>query len=57
MKYLKHMKYLFALFLTLASFGSALADSRDSTVTTVPFDFVLGNTTFPAEHIPSADFG
>ena len=42
------MKYLFALFLTLASFGSALADSRDSTVTTVPFDFVVGNTTFPA---------
>ena len=42
------MKYLFALFLTLASFGSALADSRDVTVTTVPFDFVIGNKTLPA---------
>jgi hypothetical protein len=42
------MKYLFALFLTLASFGSALADSRDTTVTSVPFDFVIGNKTFPA---------
>ena len=42
------MKYLFAIFLTLASFGSALADSRDVTVTAVPFDFVVGNTTFPA---------
>jgi len=41
------MKYLFALFLTLASFGSALADSHDPTVTTVPFDFVVGNKTFP----------
>jgi hypothetical protein len=42
------MKYAFALFLTLASFGSALADSRDITVTTVPFDFVIGNKTFTA---------
>jgi len=42
------MKYLFALFLTLASFGSALADSRDITVTTVPFDFVIGNKIFTA---------
>jgi hypothetical protein len=42
------MKYLFALFLTLASFGSAMADSRDTVVTNVPFDFVVGNTTFPA---------
>jgi hypothetical protein len=41
------VKYLFALFLTLASFGSALADSHDPTVTTVPFDFVVGNKTFP----------
>ena len=41
------MKYLFALFLTLASFGSALADTRDLIVTTVPFDFVVGNKTFP----------
>lgn len=42
------MKYLFALFLTLASFGTALADSRDTTVTTVPFDFVIGSKTYPA---------
>ncbi|SRR6266853_4420988 len=42
------MKYLFALFLTLASFGSAQADSRDITVSTVPFDFVIGNKTFTA---------
>jgi len=41
------MKYLFALFLTLASFGSAQADTRDLIVTTVPFDFVVGNKTFP----------
>ena len=42
------MKYLFALFLTLASFGSAQADSQDLTVATVPFDFVIGNKTFTA---------
>lgn len=42
------MKYLIALFLVLASFGTALADSRDTTVATVPFDFVIGNRTFPA---------
>jgi hypothetical protein len=42
------MKYIFALFLTLASFGSALADARDTVVTTVPFDFVIGSKTFPA---------
>lgn len=42
------MKYLFALFLALASFGSAFADSRDAIVTKVPFDFVIGNKTFPA---------
>lgn len=42
------MKYLFALFLALASFGSAFADSRDAVITKVPFDFVVGNMTFPA---------
>ena len=42
------MKYLFALFLALASFGSAFADSREAVVTKVPFDFVVGNRTFPA---------
>jgi hypothetical protein len=40
------MKYLFAFFLTVASFGSALADTRDVIVTAVPFDFVVGNKTF-----------
>lgn len=40
------MRYLFALLLALSSFGTAMADSRDSTVTTVPFDFVVGNKTF-----------
>lgn len=42
------MKYLFALFLTLASFGTALADSRAAIITTVPFDFVIWSQTFPA---------
>jgi hypothetical protein len=40
------MKYLFGLFLALASFGSALADTRDLIITAVPFDFVVGNKTF-----------
>jgi hypothetical protein len=42
------MKYLFALFLTLASFVSAEADSRDLVIATVPFEFVIGNRTFAA---------
>lgn len=42
------MKYLFALLLTLSSFGAAMADSRDTTITTVPFDFIIGNKTFAA---------
>lgn len=42
------MKYIFALLLTLAFAGSALADSEDTTVSTIPFDFVIGTTTFPA---------
>jgi hypothetical protein len=42
------MKYLFALVLILASLGTARADSRDTTIATVPFDFVIGNKTFPA---------
>jgi hypothetical protein len=42
------MKYLFALFLTLSSLGMAMADSRDTTIATVPFDFVTGNKTFTA---------
>ena len=42
------MKYLFALLLTLASLGTAMADSRDTTIATVPFDFVIGDKTFTA---------
>jgi hypothetical protein len=42
------VKYLFALLLTLASLGTAIADSRDTTIATVPFDFVIGNKTFTA---------
>ena len=42
------MKYVFALLLTLASLGTAIADSRDTTIATVPFDFVIGNKTFTA---------
>jgi hypothetical protein len=44
----KNMKYIFALLLTLASAGSALADQADTTVSTIPFGFVIGTTTFPA---------
>ena len=42
------MKYLFALFFALVSFASAFAGSQDTVVTTVPFDFVVRNQTFPA---------
>ena len=42
------MKYLFSLLLALASFGTAMADSRDTTVANVPFDFVIGNKTLTA---------
>ncbi|HTC92224.1 MAG TPA: hypothetical protein VK699_02090 [Terriglobales bacterium] len=42
------MKYIFALCLTLAIAGSAFAEAGDTTVSTVPFDFVVGSTTFPA---------
>ena len=42
------MKYIFALVLTLVSAGSAFAESRDTTTSNIPFDFVVGNTTFPA---------
>jgi hypothetical protein len=42
------MKYLISLLLILGSFGSALADSSHTVVTTVPFDFVVGNQTLPA---------
>ena len=45
------MKFAIALAIALASFGSsisAFADSQDTTVTTVPFDFVAGSKTFSA---------
>lgn len=42
------MKYFFAVFFILATLGTALADSRDSTIANVPFDFVIGNKAFPA---------
>ena len=42
------MKHLFALLFALVSFASAFAGSRDTVVTNVPFDFVVGNKTFAA---------
>lgn len=42
------MKYLFTLVLILASAGSAFADPHDTTISNIPFDFVIGTTTFPA---------
>lgn len=42
------MKYLLSLLMILGSFASALAGEKHTTVTTVPFDFVVGNQTLPA---------
>ena len=45
------MKFAIALVIALASLASsvkAFADSQDTTVTTVPFDFVVGSKTLPA---------
>ena len=42
------MKCLISLLIILGSFGSALADSPHTVLTTVPFDFVVGNQTLPA---------
>lgn len=42
------MKYIIALLLTLAGFGSTLASAQDVVTSTVPFDFVIGNQTFHA---------
>lgn len=42
------MKSLIALFLTLAGLGSTFARAQDTAVSTVPFDFIIGNKTFPA---------
>jgi hypothetical protein len=42
------MKYFISLLILLGSFGSALADSSHTVVTTVPFDFVVGNQTLLA---------
>jgi|SRR5438045_1970427 len=46
-----HMKLAIALVIALASLTSsvkAFADSQDTTVTTVPFDFVVSSKTLPA---------
>jgi hypothetical protein len=42
------MKYLIALFLTLIGVGSTFARAQDTAVSTIPFDFIIGNQTFPA---------
>jgi hypothetical protein len=45
------MKFVITLVIALASLGSsvtAFANSQDTTVTTVPFDFVVGNRTLSA---------
>lgn len=42
------MKYVFALFLTLSGLGSTFARAQDTAVSTVPFDFIIGNQTLPA---------
>lgn len=42
------MKYLLSLLFILGSCAAALADGLHTTVTTVPFDFVVGNQTLPA---------
>lgn len=42
------MKYLLSLLMILGSFASAFAGEKHTTVTTVPFDFVVGNQTVPA---------
>lgn len=42
------MKHLFALLFALVSFASAFAGSRDTVVSNVPFDFVVGDKTFAA---------
>jgi hypothetical protein len=46
-----HMKFAITLVIALASLASsvgAFADSQDTTVATVPFDFVVGNKTLSA---------
>lgn len=42
------MKYLISVLILLSSCALALADSQHTTVTSVPFDFVVGNQTLPA---------
>jgi hypothetical protein len=42
------MKYVIALFLTFAALGSSFAYAEDNAITTVPFDFVVGNKFFHA---------
>ena len=45
---MKYFKNFISLLILLGSFGSALADASHTVVTTVPFDFVVGNQTLPA---------
>jgi hypothetical protein len=47
-KHMKITKYVLALFLTLAGLGSTVARAQTTVVSTVPFDFVIGNKTLPA---------
>ena len=42
------MKYLLSLLIILAGCAAAFAGELHTTVTTVPFDFVVGNQTLPA---------
>jgi hypothetical protein len=44
----RQMKYVIALLLTLAGFGSTFARAQGTTVSTVPFDFIIGNKIFTA---------
>jgi hypothetical protein len=40
------MKYVIALFLTFAAFGSSLAHAQDEVTAAVPFNFFVGNRLF-----------
>jgi hypothetical protein len=42
------MKYLIALFITFVGVSSTFARAQDTAVSTIPFDFIIGNQTFPA---------
>jgi hypothetical protein len=42
------MKCVISLLLTLVCVGSTFARAQDTAVSTIPFDFIIGNQTFPA---------